>query len=117
MSDADERVERVLRAIEQVPPGHVVSYGDVGALVGMGPRQVGQVLRHWGGNVTWWRVTNRQGDLAGDLIHRARPHWEQEGIEVKANGQGCSYSAYRADLEQLARDYARATQDLGDTAG
>lgn len=110
-------VERVLRAVEQVPAGRVVSYGDLAALVGTGPRHVGRIMRHWGGTVPWWRVTSVSGDLAGDLPGRARPHWEAEGIEVKPSGLGCRFTAYRADLERLAADYARATADLPDTAG
>lgn len=112
-------VERVLRAVEQVPPGRVVSYGDLAALVGTGPRHVGQVMRHWGGNVAWWRVTNHRGELAGDLLERARPHWDTEGIEVRPDGRGCRITVYRADLEQLAHDTARATAGLApdDAAG
>lgn len=110
-------VERVLRAVEQVPPGRVVSYGDLGALVGTGPRHVGRIMAQWGANVAWWRVTSRDGDLAGDLLARARPHWEEEGIEVKENGRGCRFTAYQVDLEQLAHAYGRVTADLGDTAG
>lgn len=110
-------VERVLRVVEQVPPGRVVSYGDVGALAGTGPRHVGRILRDWGGSVNWWRVTSRDGDFGGDLLDRARPHWQEEGIEVKPNGRGCRFAAYRADLVRLADDYVRATADLPDTAG
>lgn len=110
-------VERVLRAVEQVPPGRVVSYGDLGALVGTGPRHVGRIMRHWGSNVAWWRVTRRGGDLPEELLARARGHWEQEGIQLRPDGQGCRFTAYRADLEQLARDYGRATADLPRTAG
>lgn len=110
-------VERVLRAVEQVPPGRVVAYGDLAALVGIGPRQVGSIMRHWGGNVAWWRVTSHAGDLGGDLLTRARPHWDEEGIPVKPNGRGCRIAEHRADLERLARDYARAAADLDDGAG
>lgn len=112
-------VERVLRAVEQVPRGRVVSYGDVAALVGTGPRHVGQVMRHWGGNVAWWRVTDHRGDLLGELLERARPHWEAEGIVVRPDGRGCRITAYRADLQQLALDHARATAGMapGDGAG
>lgn len=110
-------MERVLRAVEQVPPGRVVSYGDLGALVGIGPRQVGRIMRHWGGNVAWWRVTTRGGDLGADLLERARPRWAAEGIEVRPGGLGCRFTAYRADLERLAQDYARATAGLPDAAG
>ena len=110
-------VERVLRAVEQVPAGRVVSYGDLAELVGTGPRQVGQVMRQWGADVAWWRVTSHAGDLGGDLLSRARPHWDAEGIRVKPNGLGCRIADYRADLDRLARDYARAAADLPHAAG
>jgi methylated-DNA-protein-cysteine methyltransferase related protein len=108
----DVVVERVLRAVELVPPGRIVSYGDLAALVGTGPRQVGAVMRHWGGDVAWWRVTSHAGDLAGELLVRARPRWDEEGIRVKPNGRGCRIADYRADLVALAADYELAVADL-----
>ncbi|NHI18697.1 MGMT family protein [Phycicoccus endophyticus] len=105
-------VERVLRAVEQVPRGRVVSYGDLAALVGIGPRQVGSVMRAYGGNVTWWRVTNASGDLPVPLRERARQAWAQEGILVKPNGRGCAIARYRADLGALALAYERVCADL-----
>ncbi|MDO5739530.1 MAG: MGMT family protein [Ornithinimicrobium sp.] len=112
-------VERVLRAIEQVPSGHVVSYGDLGALVGIGPRQVGAILRQWGSNVTWWRVTNAHGEFPAHLLAQARPCWDEEGIRVKSNGRGCRMQDHRADLLTLAQDYAQVTAELDskDAAG
>jgi methylated-DNA-protein-cysteine methyltransferase related protein len=110
-------IERVLRAVEQVPPGRVVSYGDIGALVGLTPRHVGTVLRLWSGDAPWWRVTSRDGDLPGGLLDRAREHWVAEGIVVKPNGLGCRMASHRADLARWAQDYARATRDLPDAAG
>ena len=108
----DVIVERVLRAVELVPAGRVVSYGDLAALVGTGPRQVGAVMRHWGGNVAWWRVVSAAGDLGGDLLTRARPHWDEEGIRLRPNGLGCRIADHRADLAALAADYERAVADL-----
>ncbi len=114
----DTTVERVLRAVEQVPRGRVVSYGDLAELVGIGPRQVGAILRAWGAEVTWWRVTSHAGDLPVQLLDRARPHWADEGILVKPNGRGCRIVDYRADLPGLAAAYERVTADLaGPPAG
>ncbi|WP_131105044.1 MGMT family protein [Ornithinimicrobium sufpigmenti] len=110
-------VERVLRAVEQVPAGRVVSYGDLGALVGTGPRHVGRILREWGSGVPWWRVTRRDGTVYAALLARAREHWHQEGIALAASGTGCRFQSHHADLEQLARDYGRATADLPAPAG
>ena len=83
----DVVVERVLRAVEQVPPGRVVSYGDVAALVGIGPRQVGSIMKAYGGNVTWWRVTDAAGDLPATLMDEARERWAAEGILLKPGGR------------------------------
>ena len=105
-------MERVLRAVEQVPRGRVVSYGDLAALVGIGPRQVGTVMRLYGTNVTWWRVTNASGDLPAQLMDEVRERWAGEGILLKPNGRGCRIAEYRADLERLDSDYERATADL-----
>jgi alkylated DNA nucleotide flippase Atl1 len=105
-------VERVLRAVEHVPPGRVVSYGDLAALVGTGPRQVGAVLRDWGSGVAWWRVTNRDGDLPEELLGPAGVHWAAEGIGVRAGGRGCRFVEHRADLAALAAAYDAAVTDL-----
>lgn len=106
----DVTVERVLRVIEAVPPGRVAAYGEVGAIVGVGPRLVGRILREWGANVPWWRVTNSYGDHP--LLARALPHWETEGIVVKPNGRGCRMGQFGADLEELREASAPALSEL-----
>ncbi|NHA66531.1 MGMT family protein [Phycicoccus flavus] len=108
----DVVVERVLRAVEQVPRGRVVSYGDLASLVGCGPRYVGSIMKAYGGNVTWWRVTNAAGDLPEPLREPARERWAQEGILPKSNGLGCRIADYRADLTALAAAYEQAVADL-----
>lgn len=108
----DVVVERVLRAVEQVPRGRVVSYGDVAALVGIGPRQVGSIMKAYGGNVTWWRVTDAAGDLPATLMDEARERWAAEGILLKPGGRGCRIAEYRADLGSVATAYEAATADL-----
>lgn len=105
-------VEHVLVAVEQVPRGRVVSYGDVGSLVGIGPRQVGAVMSRWGGNVAWWRVTNASGDLPAPVRERAAREWALEGIEWKPNRCGCRIALVRADLAALAAAYEQASAHL-----
>lgn len=105
-------MERVLRAVELVPRGRVVSYGDLAALVGIGPRQVGTIMATYGSNVTWWRVTNASGDLPPALMDEVRERWAAEGILLKPNGRGCRIAGYRADLTVLAAGYQRAVADL-----
>ncbi|MGB7448120.1 MAG: MGMT family protein [Ornithinimicrobium sp.] len=108
----DLKAERVLRVVEQIPPGRVASYGDIGEIVGIGPRYVGRVLSVYGSGVPWWRVVNASGDPGGSLVSRARAHWVGEGIELKPNGRGCRIGRYRADLPALAAAYEEASRDL-----
>ncbi|CAA9398407.1 MAG: hypothetical protein AVDCRST_MAG60-1947 [uncultured Nocardioides sp.] len=115
----DERlVELVLRAVDLIPPGRVAAYGDLGRIVGIGPRQVGAVMSRYGDGSTWWRVTRASGGFSPDLLERARPHWLEEGIALRSNGRGCRIEEHRADLEQLERQWRAGVADLapGDRA-
>lgn len=100
-----DAVARVLAVAELIPSGHVASYGELGTIVGRGPRFVGRVMAIWGGAVPWWRVTNAEGDLPEHLRPAAFAHWAEEGIAVKPNGRGCRISAFGADLDALAREF------------
>lgn len=99
-------LDDVLRAVECVPRGRMVSYGDIAALVGTGPRQVGRVMSRAGGEVAWWRVTNARGELPAHLREEATRRWREEGIGVRPGGSA-RIDAYRADLERLADDFDR----------
>lgn len=105
-------VEKVLRCVELVPPGRVVAYGDVARVVGTAARVVGAIMATHGHLVSWWRVTNVSGDLRPDLLERALPHWQQEGIELRADGRGCPIADHRVDLDRLAAQWAADTADL-----
>ena len=49
--------ERVLGVAENIPPGRVMSYGDIADYLGQkGPRQVGRVMALWGGGVDMRRA-------------------------------------------------------------
>ena len=81
--DREEYVEAVLTAVESIPEGRVATYGDIAAYVGHGgPRQVGAVMREYGGGVPWWRVIRASGipaDEVGDeQLHRLR----SDGVRV-----------------------------------
>jgi len=107
-------IERVLRCVELVPPGRVASYGAIAAICGIGPRQVGSIMRHYGSGVPWWRITTHSGEIGGDHHDAARPIWAEEGIELKPNGLGCRYADYAADMEELERRWREAVADLPD---
>lgn len=105
-------VEKVLRAVELVPPGRVISYGDIAALVGTGPRHVGAILREYGSGVAWWRVVNASGDAPKHKRERAFEHWREEDIPVAPHGRGCRIGEQRVDLVELGRAHAAAVVDL-----
>lgn len=108
---AGDAAARVLLAVQQVPPGRVATYGDIGAVTGVGPRQVGAILREHGSRVAWWRIVGHDGVLAP--VDGARPWWLAEGIELRADGRGCRIGQHRAELAELASDYAAAAGARG----
>ncbi len=108
----DFLVDRVLLAVEQIPTGRVASYGDIAAIVGTGPRQVGGLLSRYGADVAWWRVTAHDGTMASGLIGRARERWAGEGIPANASRTGCRITTCRADQIALRDAYRQALAAL-----
>ena len=73
--------ERILACIEAIPPGRVMTYGDVAEFAGArSPRQVGQVLRVDGGTVPWHRVLKADGTFAPHLADEQRQLLAAEGV-------------------------------------
>lgn len=103
-----DAVDRVLLAAEQVPAGRVASYGLIGRVAGVGPRQVGAIMASHGSFVAWWRITNARGELPPPLLAPARERWAAEGIAVRDDGGGCRYAAHAAPEEELRAAYSRA---------
>ncbi|MEV0151119.1 MULTISPECIES: MGMT family protein [unclassified Nonomuraea] len=73
--------ERVLQVVESIPPGRVMSYGDIAEYLGEGgPRQVGAVMSTWGGGVPWWRVVHADGGAASaGHLQECLAYWRAEG--------------------------------------
>lgn len=81
--------QAVLRVVRLIPPGKVVSYGQVAAYVGTprAARQVGWVMRSMEGvpDYPWWRVLSNAGKITikGNKFNDAslqRDLLEAEGI-------------------------------------
>ncbi|HZE37274.1 MAG TPA: MGMT family protein [Stackebrandtia sp.] len=87
MSDAKqlpEYADRVLSVAELIPPGRVMTYGDVAEWLGEGgPRQVGRVMSHYGGSVTWWRVVRSDGVLLPGHETEALACYREEGTPLR----------------------------------
>ena len=90
---AENFYQRVYTLVRQVPPGMVVTYGQVAALLGspQAARAVGYALRFLpaGTAVPWHRVINHRGQISprhpadGPIIQRVL--LEAEGVVFDAN--------------------------------
>ena len=88
-SHPTEFAERVLDLIERIPPGCVMSYGDIAEYLGEGgPRQVGRVLSQWGGGVAWWRVIHADGSFLTGHERQALGHYRTEGTPLRRGRDG-----------------------------
>lgn len=91
----DSFVDRVLEVVDAIPPGRVMTYGDVAATLGSrAARMVGQVMAFYGSEVPWWRVVRAGGHPPVKHEHLALEHYRAEGTPL-LRGAG---AAYRIDL-------------------
>lgn len=83
--------EQVIKAINKIPKGRVVSYGQVASYCGSprAARQVGWMLRTLDGDNSdpWWRVINNAGyiSIKGNIIATPplqKSFLESDGVEV-----------------------------------
>jgi alkylated DNA nucleotide flippase Atl1 len=78
----------ILDVVDSIPPGRVMTYGDVAACVGRGgPRQVGTAMARWGGAVAWWRVLKADGSPPPRHEERALAHYRAEGTPLRSGGR------------------------------
>jgi methylated-DNA-protein-cysteine methyltransferase related protein len=88
--------ERILACVEAIPPGRVMSYGDVAEYVGTrAVRMVGQVLARDGGTVPWHRVMRSDGTCAEHLRDEQLALLAAEGVPLR--GQRVDLAAARWD--------------------
>ena len=80
---------KVLDVAEAIPPGRVMSYGDIAEYLGEGgPRQVGRVMALWGGGVAWWRVIHADGSLLDGHEQAALARYREEGTPMRPGLHG-----------------------------
>lgn len=74
----------VLGVVARIPPGKVMTYGDVADYLGQGsPRTVGMVMAKHGHEVAWQRVVQASGRPAEPLVDRALGLLRAEGCPVR----------------------------------
>lgn len=96
LTDAgDDFASRVLSLVETIPPGRVMSYGEVAAAIGSrSARGVGQVMAHAGRSMPWWRVVLTSGHPPPGHEGRALAHYEAEGTPLRRTASG----SWRVDM-------------------
>ncbi len=86
----------VLDVVDRIPPGRVLTYGDVAELMGRGTgRTVGTALSRHGQEVAWQRVVQASG-------RPAQPHLQQ-ALRLLA-AEGCPLEGDRVVLERARWD-------------
>jgi methylated-DNA-protein-cysteine methyltransferase-like protein len=91
--------ERVYAIVRRIPPGRVMTYGQIAELLGDGytPRTVGFCMHSSPEGTPWHRVLNAQGKTSTGRIvlpfDKQQRMLEQEGVVFDQNG--------RCDLEKF----------------
>ena len=67
-----------------IPFGRVVSYGEIGRAVGIGPRQAGRAVSKLAEGAPWWRVVYADGTPAPCHDGAARALLEAEGVPFRS---------------------------------
>lgn len=85
----------VLDVVASIPPGHVMTYGDVAATLGSrGARSVGGILARYGTDAPWWRVIRAGGLPPTGKGDRALAHYCDEGTPLLWSDDG----TFRVDM-------------------
>jgi methylated-DNA-protein-cysteine methyltransferase-like protein len=86
VAESEGFAERILACIESIPPGKVMTYGDVAEYVGArSARVVGRVLALDDGTVPWHRVMRHDGSLAEHLYTEQRQRLLAEGVKFRGD--------------------------------
>lgn len=100
--------ERVYRIVRRIPPGRVMTYGQIAYLLGEGytPRTVGFVMHGADDRTPWHRVINSQGRCStGNLVLPADK--QQRMLE----NEGVEFDRGRCDLEKFIWKPRRKTNN------
>lgn len=100
MSDRAGYEESVLEVALLIPPGRVLTYGDIAELLECGgPRQVGAAMSRSGSAVPWWRVVRAGGYPPRGLGREALERYLEEGTPLTQGARSrAREQAYGIDL-------------------
>ncbi len=108
--DRPDFIEQVMRMVRAIPPGRVMTYGDIATILtaraeraglpdAYGPRMVGFVMSRFGSALPWWRVIRAGGYPPRSLQAEAWPFYIEEGTPVIGDEEN-----YRIDIRRARFD-------------
>lgn len=98
MTTTDEQIERVRALVASIPPGTVVTYGDIADAVGLStPRTVGWIMRTDTADLPWHRVVPASGRPTAHLASRQLAKLALEGTPITGD---------RVDLKRARHHFA-----------
>ena len=103
--DSPRYRERVYEIVQRIPPGRVMTYGQLAEILGEGytARTVGFVMHSAEEDVPWQRVINAQGKCSTGRVvlppDKQQRLLEAEGVEFDARGR-CDLERYRWTPEE-----------------
>jgi alkylated DNA nucleotide flippase Atl1 len=101
--------QAILRCVESIPRGSVMTYGDIAEYCGANtPRLVGHVLSVDGGTVPWHRVVRADGTLATHKSDRQHDLLAAEGVAFR--GDRVDLPRFRWDGRQPMDARSRASR-------
>lgn len=105
--------ERVYRIVRKIPPGRVMTYGQIAYLLGEGytPRTVGFVMHNSDDNTPWHRVINSQGRCSTTKV--VLPGDKQQ---LMLESEGVKFDHGRCDLENYLFKPRRRSSNQNETA-
>jgi len=74
---------RVRELVATIPMGRVTTYGDIGAVIGVSPRQVGRAVGVLDATVPWWRVVRADGTPPSCRGGQAIERLKSEGTPIR----------------------------------
>lgn len=109
-ADRPDFIEQVMAMVHAIPPGRVMTYGDIAIVLtaraeraglpdSYGPRMVGFVMSRFGSAMPWWRVIRAGGHPPRSLHAEAWPHYVAEGTPLVGDE-----GSYRIDMRQARFD-------------
>jgi len=103
-----EYVEEVLRLVESIPEGRVMSYGAVADALAdrsgrNSPRQVGTIMARHGGGVPWHRVVTSSGRMPPGHEQEARQRLTMRPPRYELASVGIDNSRMAASVRRPAK--------------